>query len=170
MRTLPVLICGIVIGLAVAFAIVKLGEWKNQLGVQQADWFVCTHVNMDIISDALQTYVRTNNSDNPVSLETLVKAKLLPEWSEIYICPSQFGIKPLRSYYNVNAIEANMFTTPSLAARYSNCPYYIETLRNEYRVRCKYYTNELGYTVSMTRPPASKLTSKRALTVQLQRN
>ena len=154
-RTFSLLVCGIVIGFALAFVIVKLDQWNNRFGMQKEDWLVCTRVNMDIISDALQAYVRTNNSSNPVSLETLVQAKLLPEWSEIYICPGQLEIEPLRSNYDVNAIESNIFTPSPLAARYSNGSYYIETLSNEYRVRCKYYTNELNYTVSKPQFPAN---------------
>ncbi len=121
---------------------------KSKAAVEaEKDWLVCTHVNMRIIADAVTTYVQTNSTRDSMDLETLVRAKLLPEWSEIYICPAQYGITPLRSNYD-DSFRSNVFSSSPIAANYRNCPYYIEALSNSFRVRCLYHTNALNFTVS----------------------
>jgi hypothetical protein len=105
-------------------------------------WAVCRLVNMSIIAEAVTSYVQTNSAPGPITLEALVNAKVLPEWSEIYICPAQFGFVPHRTNYDVS-YRSKLFEPSQIAANYSNGSYYIETLPDEYRVRCRYHTNEL---------------------------
>jgi hypothetical protein len=137
---------GFAIGLGVASLFFQLIKKNNEVRHREQSWFVCTRVNMDIISDAVRNYVRTNTTAESVNLETLVHAGLLPEWSEIYICPGEFGIEPLRSNYD-ESFRSNLFAPSPIAARYSKCSYYVETLPNGFRVRCQYHTNVLDYTV-----------------------
>jgi hypothetical protein len=119
---------------------------KNKAYVKnEKSWFVCTHVNMDVIADAVGRYARTNSTPVPIELGTLVRAKMLPEWSEIYICPAQYGLTPVRSNYD-DAFRSNIFNPSPIAAFYENCSYYVETLSNSFRVRCLYHTNVLDVT------------------------
>jgi hypothetical protein len=146
---------GVVIGAGMSWLFFKAAKYEKEAGIKDDSWFVSTTVNMGIISDALSAYVNTNKTSEPISLETLVHAKLLPEWSEIYICPEQFGLEPLRTNYD-ESFRANIFAPSPLAARYSSGSYYIETLSKSYRVRCLYYTNVLDCTVPMSEKTAGK--------------
>lgn len=154
-RSLLLIGLGVALGAAMSWLIFKAEKYEKEAIIKEESWFVCTRVNMYVISDALSAYVNTNKTREPVSLETLVHAKLLPEWSEIYICPERFGLEPLRTNYD-GSFQANIFAPSTLAARYSNGSYYIETLSNAYRVRCLYYTNVLNYTVPMSAKTAGK--------------
>lgn len=137
---------GFLLGLIVswfAFSVLK----KDNASVEaKKSWFVCTRVNMGIISDAIGSYSRTNPTPNSMDFGTLVQAKLLPEWSEIYICPAQYGIAALRSNYD-DSFRSNIFIPSPIAANYANCSYYVETLSNSFRVRCRYHTNVLDFIV-----------------------
>lgn len=154
-RTLLLIGLGVAIGVAMSWLFFKAYRHEKEDVIKGESWFVCTRVDMNIIYNALSAYVNTNKTRERVSLETLVRAKLLPEWSEIYICPEQFGLEPLRTNYD-ESFRANIFAPSPLAARYSNGSYYIETLSNAYRVRCLYYTNVLNYTVPMSEKAAGK--------------
>jgi hypothetical protein len=137
---------GFVIGLVTASLVFQVVKHNDEARKKGQSWFVCTRVNMSIISDAVTSYVRTNATTEPVKLETLVRAGLLPEWSEIYICPGWFGIGPLWSNYD-ESFRSNLFVPSPIAAHYSKCSYYVETLPNRFRVHCQYHTNVLDYTV-----------------------
>jgi hypothetical protein len=148
-RSFALIALGVVIGALVTWLFFKAAKYEKEAAIKDDGRFVSTTVNMGIISDAVSAYVNTNRAHGPISLETLVRAKLLPEWSEIYICPEQFGMEPLRTNYD-DSFQANIFAPSPLAARYSNGSYYIETLSNAYRVRCLYYTDVLDCTVPIS--------------------
>lgn len=145
---------GFLAGLIVACSAFIVCQKDKALVEAKTSWFVCTRVNMDVISDAVANYVRTNPMPDSMDLETLVRARQLPEWSDIYICPAQYGIAPVRTNYD-DSFRSNLFKPSPVAASYSNCSYYIETLSNSFRVRCRFHTNELNFAVS-------KNTSKKA--------
>ena len=129
----------------VALVTLQLVKQSNHAVREEDNWFVCTRVNMDVISDAVASFARTNNA--VVTLETLVKAGKLPEWSEVYICPSWFDVcLPKRNYDD--AFRSNLALPSSIAARYSKCSYYVESLPDKFRVRCLYHTNVMNYVVS----------------------
>jgi hypothetical protein len=137
---------GFLVGLGVAWSAFSVLK-KNDASVEaEKSWLVCTRVNMSIISDAVATYVRSNTRPGSIDLETLVRAKLVPEWSEIYICPAQYGIAPVRSAYD-ESFRSNIFKPSPIAANYANCSYSIETLSESFRVRCRYHTNVLDFTI-----------------------
>lgn len=119
---------------------------QNEARKSARIWLVCTRVNMDIISDALALYVRTNANSESVNLGMLVRSGLLPEWSEIYICPSWYRIEPFEKDYE-ETFRKTIFTPSHIAACYSNCSYYIESSPDKFCVRCRYHTNALNYTV-----------------------
>ena len=119
---------------------------QNEARKSARSWLVCTRVNMDIISDALALYVRTNGNSESVNLGMLVRSGLLPEWSEIYICPSWYRIEPFEKDYE-ETFRRTIFTPSHFAACYSNCSYYIELSNNAFHVRCRYHTNAINYTV-----------------------
>ena len=135
--------------LAVAVAIVFFMKWNEVSRRGKQAWFVCTRVNMDVIADAASSYLRTNSptaSSPQLRMETLVNAHKLPEWSEIYICPAWVGVQlPTRVYDD--SFRSNLFSPSPLAAHYSNCAYYLEAVSGKYRVRCRYHTNVIDYTV-----------------------
>ncbi len=136
--------------LAVAAGIAFFINWNDHVRRQKQAWFVCTRVNMDIIASAVSSYLRTNTPaalSTAITIETLVKVHKLPEWSEIYICPAWIGIR-LPSREHEDAFRSNLFSPSLLAARYSNCAYYLEAVSGKYRVRCRYHTNVLDYTVN----------------------
>jgi len=137
---------GFVIGLVTASLVFQVVKHNDETVKKEQSWFVCTRVNMSFISDAVASFVRTNATTEPVKLETLVRAGLLPEWSEIYICPGWFGIGPLRSNYD-ESFQSKLFAPSPIAAHYSKCSYYVETLPDGFRVRCQYHTNMLDYTI-----------------------
>jgi hypothetical protein len=136
--------------LAAAATIALFMKWSGQLRREKQAWFVCTRVNMDIIADAVSSYLRTNTptpSSAQVGIENLVSAHNLPEWSEIYICPGWVGIQsPIQVYGS--SFRSNLFSPSPLAAHFSNCAYYLESVSGKYRVRCRYHTNVLDYTAN----------------------
>ncbi len=80
---------------------------------------------MDLIRDAANAFVDTNANVDVIQIENLVKAGKLPEWSDIYVCPSWFGVQLPRRHYD-DAFRSNLFLNCNIAANYSNCSYYIE--------------------------------------------
>lgn len=137
---------GVCVGVIITLSVVAIVKYNRALVKSQQGWFVCKIVNMNIIADAVRTYKQTNLTANPVTLQTLVNAKLLPEWGEIYICPGQFRIPALRSNYD-DSFVSNMFKPSGLAVNYSNGSYYVETLSNSFRLRCRYHTNVVDVTI-----------------------
>gem|GEM_PF-5672726 len=130
--------------------VVKANKFIDSLAKDQKDWFVCTHGNMAEILSALSSFTNTNKMRGPVTLEMLVHAKRLPEWSPIYVCPTILrpGIEDT-FWTNVDkAPRFNPWSPSPIAAHYSESPYYIETVSNGFRIHCRNHTN---YTASMDR-------------------
>jgi hypothetical protein len=141
-NSLSKIAAGFVIGAVAVILCYKLiGLWNHNEESEEAR-YVCTHINMMSIGLALYDYDETNTAPGPITLETLVRAQKLPEWSERYICPGQLGIIPSRIPWEEPS-KANPLSPPKIAALYSQCPYYIETFSNEFRIRCQYHSNEL---------------------------
>jgi len=139
-------IIGFVAGLLACFIFNKIRAFNESSSKSEVNWLICTRVNMDIISDALAKYIQTNSATNKIELKALVQAGLLPEWSEIYACPSEFNGLVLRSNYD-DAFRVNVFSKSIVAVYYTNSSYYVEELSNAFRIRCRFHTNELNYVV-----------------------
>lgn len=77
-RALTKIGLGFLIGMVLAFLVFKVIKANDEAGAGKRSWLVCTRVNMSIISDAAESYVRTNKNAERVDLETLVRAGLLP--------------------------------------------------------------------------------------------
>jgi hypothetical protein len=129
-------------GLLVAWAWGALVKAKNAAFDEKSDWFVCHFVNISIIGDAAQGYLATNGAVGPITLETLVHAKRLPEWSEIYICPKQYGITAPRTNHS-ELYGPRLFAPSLVAAHYSNGSYFVETVSNSLWIGCRFHTNEV---------------------------
>lgn len=136
-----------IIGICAASLVMELRKQDQRVVRAKTDWLICTRANMDVISDAVDGFTRTN-SNRPVTLEMLVKAGRIPEWSEVWLCPAWFDVQlPPKTYDD--SFRSNLLLHPGVAAYYGNCSYYLEPLTNGVRVRCRSHTNELNYVVPL---------------------
>lgn len=132
--------------LCAAWAAVKVSLWRHRAVREEQQWLVCTRVNMDILRDVATGVVGTNSSGGLTNLASFVRAGLLPEWSEVYVCPAWFNIElPARMYDD--SFRSNLFVPKGLAAHYSVSSYYLEHDSNVFRLRCRYHSNVLDCTI-----------------------
>jgi hypothetical protein len=130
-------------GLLVAWCAITLSRsfWTDV--ENQAKWNICREFHMTLLGEALKVYAKSNAHQGPVTLATLVDAKLLPEWSEVYICPGQLGCVWHNTNFNDSTVTGQKLSEQLvIAANYTNCVYYIETLPDCFVVRCRYHTKE----------------------------
>ena len=135
------------VGAAAMLLVVAASTFLHKQAKAQEDWFFCTRGNMPTILVALREFTETNKAGGPVTLETLVQAKRLPEWSAIYVCPTILEPGVADSFWpnEDKTPQFNPFLPSPIAAHYSRSSYYIESISNNFRIRCRYHTNNIIY-------------------------
>lgn len=135
---------GILIGAIAVLTVMGVLNGRAVYDREGKSWANCRE-HMFVISGALFNYINTNQATN-VTLETLVKAKQLPDWSALYICPGRLEITWPPTNRDSYSAQGTLLPFP-IEANHSNCSYYIESLSNSFRVRCRYHTNEMNFIV-----------------------
>jgi hypothetical protein len=98
-------------------------------------WMICVEVHQTALRDRAESF-RQKTGRWPTSVAELVEAHLLPEWSEVHLCPSAVGMQALRTSYQGSAfIDENR---TGVVAYYTSSPYRFRVEGGKFTVECGY--------------------------------
>jgi hypothetical protein len=100
-------------------------------------WFVCGIHQSALLDRAEQYHQKFGRW--PTNIQELVEAHFLPEFSEVYFCPSQVGVGALTrtEYDNSSWVDQNQ---AGLVAYYASSPYRFQVESNKFSVVCTFDT------------------------------
>ena len=98
-------------------------------------WLVCG-VHQSALHDRAEQY-RQKFGCWPTNVQELVEAHFLPEFSEIYICPSQVSVPLRTNYEGLTWVDQNQ---TGLVAYYASSPYRFQVESNKFSVTCIFDT------------------------------
>jgi len=148
-KTLSKIILLIMVIVGIAVVSVWADRSMTSMAIRKNHWFKCC-INMNVI----QHKVAQALSDHPewasdISIPFLVSKGYLPEWSEIYICPDDFGI----DFSGTRMIDNNYIDHPDTAsligANYNNSSYFIEVRNYVVTIKCRYHADVSDYSISI---------------------
>ena len=128
-----------IFALAVAFVlgigVYHLRVLDRAAAESKTRWFVC-RIHQSAFRDRAEQYHQTFGRW-PTNVQELVEAHFLPEFSELYVCPSQVGVGALtRTEYNSSSwVDQNQ---TGLVARYTSSPYRFHVEGNKFTVICTF--------------------------------
>ncbi|MEN6405513.1 MAG: hypothetical protein ABFC77_03480 [Thermoguttaceae bacterium] len=101
------------------------------------EWFKCT-TNMGIIKSKMQQALAEHPAcASDISIPFLVGKGYLPEWSEVYICPTDFEIDFHGARLFDDEFRNNLETASLVAANYKKASYETEISNHVIAVKCR---------------------------------
>jgi hypothetical protein len=95
-------------------------------------WIICSQRNVDAIARGAGDYLKQHMGSN-VTIEILVRSKVLPESAPIYMCPKWFGVRRDQQVPDERQ--------DSLECPYQESPYRIIERRGGWLITCRSHTN-----------------------------
>jgi hypothetical protein len=124
-----------VIGVGVAVGVYELHALDQAADEGKTRWLVCRFHQYALYDRADQFHQKFGRW--PTNVQELVEAHFLPEFSEVYFCPSQVGIGALtRTEYDGSSwVDQNQ---TGLVAYYASSPYRFQVESNKFTVICTF--------------------------------
>jgi hypothetical protein len=110
-------------------------QQKEREFVEGQSWYLC-RIHRSALEERTQMF-REKSGRWPATIEELVSAGFLPEWSEVHFCPSEAGhkIQPPTTYNGTEFVDNNR---KGIVSHFSSSPYHFQTHAGQFTVECGY--------------------------------
>jgi hypothetical protein len=105
-KSLTFILLALVAGVGVATGFRALRDFNKASADSKVRWLVCTHAHQPALEERAKMY-REQVGRWPTNVHELVEARLLPEFSEVHFCPSQFEGTMRTEYQGVAFVDEN---------------------------------------------------------------